>query len=69
MIDIAGRALLLLISSPLLAAIAVAIKLTSKGAVIFQQERLGQSGTRFKCLKFRTMFTNNDSKIHQEYVQ
>jgi lipopolysaccharide/colanic/teichoic acid biosynthesis glycosyltransferase len=69
LIDIAGSALLLLISSPLLAAIAVAIKLTSKGAVVFQQERLGQSGTRFKCLKFRTMYANNDSKIHQDYVK
>jgi lipopolysaccharide/colanic/teichoic acid biosynthesis glycosyltransferase len=69
MIDIAGSAFLLLVSSPLLAAIAAAIKLTSKGPVIFQQERLGQFGTRFKCLKFRTMYANNDSKIHQEYVQ
>jgi len=68
-IDIAGSALLLLVSSPLLAAIAVAIKLTSKGAVIFQQERLGQFGARFNCLKFRTMCANNDPKIHQEYVQ
>jgi lipopolysaccharide/colanic/teichoic acid biosynthesis glycosyltransferase len=37
--------------------------------VIFQQERLGQFGTMFKCLKFRTMYTNNDPKIHREYVQ
>jgi lipopolysaccharide/colanic/teichoic acid biosynthesis glycosyltransferase len=37
--------------------------------VIFEQERLGQFGARFKCLKFRTMYTNNDPKIHQEYVQ
>ncbi len=68
-IDIAGSAFLLLITSPLLAAIAVAIKLTSKGPVIFQQERVGQFGARFKCLKFRTMYTNNDPKIHQEYVR
>ena len=67
--DMAGSALLLLFISPLLAVIALAIKLTSKGAVIFQQERLGQFGARFKCLKFRTMYTNNDPKIHQEYVQ
>ncbi len=68
-IDIVGSAFLLLISSPLVAAIAAAIKLTSKGAVIFQQERFGQYGARFKCLKFRTMYTNNDPKIHEEYVQ
>jgi lipopolysaccharide/colanic/teichoic acid biosynthesis glycosyltransferase/GGDEF domain-containing protein len=69
MIDIAGSALLLLICSPFIAVIAAAIKLTSKGPVIFQQERLGQFGTRFMCLKFRTMYTNNDPKVHQEYVQ
>ena len=69
MIDVLGSAFLLLILSPLLAAIAIAIKLTSKGPVIFRQERLGQFGSRFRCLKFRTMYVNNDPKIHQEYVQ
>ena len=64
-----GSALLLLALSPILAAIALAIKLTSKGPVIFEQERLGQFGAKFKCLKFRTMYTNNDPKIHREYVQ
>jgi lipopolysaccharide/colanic/teichoic acid biosynthesis glycosyltransferase len=68
-IDIVGSCILLLVFSPLLAAIALAIKLGSKGQVIFQQERVGCYGTRFKCLKFRTMYTNNDPKIHQDYVQ
>jgi exopolysaccharide biosynthesis polyprenyl glycosylphosphotransferase len=67
--DIVGGAALLLVLSPLLAAIAAIIKLTSKGPVIFEQERLGRSGARFKCLKFRTMYTDNDPKIHQEYIQ
>ena len=68
-IDVLGSAVLLLLLSPILVAITVAIKLTSKGPVIFEQERLGQFGTKFKCLKFRTMYTNNDPKIHREYVQ
>jgi len=68
-IDIVGSAFLLLITSPVLAGVALAIKLTSKGPVIFQQERFGQFGSRFKCLKFRTMYINNDPKVHQEYVQ
>jgi len=68
-IDIAGSLILLLILSPLLAAIAIAIKLTSRGPVLFRQERMGQLGKNFQCLKFRTMFTDNDSKIHREYVQ
>ena len=68
-IDIAGSGALLLVLSPFLAAIVALIKLTSKGPVIYQQERLGQFGGRFQCMKFRTMYTNNDPKIHQDYVQ
>jgi lipopolysaccharide/colanic/teichoic acid biosynthesis glycosyltransferase len=67
--DIVGSAALLVLASPLLIVVAVAIKLTSKGPVIFQQDRLGQFGARFKCLKFRTMYTDNDPKIHEEYCQ
>ena len=68
-IDIAGSLALLLLLSPVLAAIALAIKLTSRGPAIFRQERIGQSGKTFECLKFRTMYANNDPKIHREYVQ
>ena len=68
-IDVVGSIALLLILSPVLAAIAAAIKLTSKGPVIFKQDRLGQNGKSFECLKFRTMFVDNDPKIHREYVQ
>jgi exopolysaccharide biosynthesis polyprenyl glycosylphosphotransferase len=68
-IDIVGSGLLLLALSPVLAAIAAAIKLTSKGQVVFEQERLGQFGKPFKCLKFRTMYSNNDPKIHREFIQ
>jgi len=67
--DIVGSGALLLVLSPLIAAIAAIIKLTSKGPVVYEQDRLGQFGVRFKCLKFRTMYANNDPKIHQEYVQ
>ena len=68
-IDVVASVLLLLIFSPILAAIALAIKLTSKGPVIFEQERLGQFGKTFNCLKFRTMYLNNDAKVHQDYVR
>jgi lipopolysaccharide/colanic/teichoic acid biosynthesis glycosyltransferase len=68
-IDIAGSGALLLMLSPFLAVISALIKLTSKGPVIYKQERLGQFGVRFWCLKFRTMYSNNDPKIHQDYVQ
>jgi len=66
--DIAGSATALLLLSPLFALIALAIKLTSKGPVLFGQERLGEYGKKFKVLKFRSMRTDCDSQIHQEYV-
>jgi lipopolysaccharide/colanic/teichoic acid biosynthesis glycosyltransferase len=68
-IDVVGSGALLLVLSPFLALIVALIKVTSKGPVIYKQERLGQFGARFLCLKFRTMYANNDPKIHQEYVQ
>jgi exopolysaccharide biosynthesis polyprenyl glycosylphosphotransferase len=68
-IDILGSGFLLLILSPILATIALLIRLSSDGPVIFEQERVGQFGRRFKCLKFRTMYSNNDPKIHREFVQ
>jgi exopolysaccharide biosynthesis polyprenyl glycosylphosphotransferase len=67
--DLAGSACLLVLLSPLYAAIALAVKLTSEGPAIFEQERLGQFGERFKCLKFRTMYTDNSPKIHQDYIR
>lgn len=68
-IDIVGSSVLLLVLFPLFAAIAVAIKMTSNGPILYRQERLGQFGKRFLCLKFRTMYQDNDAKIHREYVQ
>ena len=66
--DVFGGGFALLVLAPLLVVIAVAVKLTSKGPILFRQERLGQTGKRFKLLKFRSMRTNCDSHIHREYV-
>jgi lipopolysaccharide/colanic/teichoic acid biosynthesis glycosyltransferase len=67
-IDVVGSALLLIVLLPVFAVIALLIKATSEGPVLFRQERLGQHGKKFRFLKFRSMRTNCDSKIHQEYV-
>jgi lipopolysaccharide/colanic/teichoic acid biosynthesis glycosyltransferase len=67
--DIAGSAAALLFLSPLYLLIAVLVKLTSKGPVLFKQERLGQFGKTFVCLKFRSMKASNDVKIHQEFMK
>jgi exopolysaccharide biosynthesis polyprenyl glycosylphosphotransferase len=67
--DIAGSIALLILFSPIFVAIAVAIKLTSRGPVFFKQERVGHLGRVFQCLKFRTMYVDNDATIHRNYVQ
>jgi exopolysaccharide biosynthesis polyprenyl glycosylphosphotransferase len=53
--DLAGASLGLLAVAPLLALIALAIKLDSRGPVLFRQPRVGRHGKRFHLLKFRTM--------------
>jgi exopolysaccharide biosynthesis polyprenyl glycosylphosphotransferase len=53
--DIAAAAILLIVSSPLILIVALAVKLTSRGPVLYRQERMGLDGHLFKILKFRTM--------------
>jgi lipopolysaccharide/colanic/teichoic acid biosynthesis glycosyltransferase len=67
--DITGAGLGLLAGAPILAAIAVAVKATSNGPVLFRQTRVGQYGAPFTFLKFRSMYANNDPAIHREYVK
>jgi lipopolysaccharide/colanic/teichoic acid biosynthesis glycosyltransferase len=69
LIDILGSIVALLLFSPFYGIIALLVKLSSEGPVIFTQERLGQFGNTFRCLKFRTMYANNDPKIHQEFMK
>ena len=67
--DIVGSLFALIILLPILVAIAIAIKLTSRGPVLFHQDRVGQYGRKFKFLKFRSMYAANDSAVHQEFVK
>ena len=66
--DIIGGALILLCCSPVFLVIALAIKVSSKGPVFFRQRRVGQYGKPFTFLKFRSMYIDNDSGVHREYV-
>lgn len=50
--------ILLILLSPILAIIAIAIKIDSKGPVIFNQRRLGKDGEIFEIYKFRTMYVD-----------
>jgi lipopolysaccharide/colanic/teichoic acid biosynthesis glycosyltransferase len=67
--DIVGSALALMLFAPLLLVVTIAIKLTSEGPVFFRQKRVGQYGEQFVFLKFRSMYVNNDSSVHKEYVK
>jgi lipopolysaccharide/colanic/teichoic acid biosynthesis glycosyltransferase len=69
MIDLLGSLSLLVMLSPVFFVIAAAIKLTSQGPVLFRQKRIGEHGTPFVFLKFRSMYINNDASEHQEYVR
>jgi len=59
--DIVGAMLLLLVLAPVLAAIALAIRLDSHGSVLFYSLRPGIGGRPFRCLKFRTMREGSES--------
>lgn len=67
-LDIAGSLFALILFSPAFLAIAIAIKLTSKGPIFFRQTRIGQFSQPFMFLKFRSMHVNSDSEIHKAYV-
>jgi lipopolysaccharide/colanic/teichoic acid biosynthesis glycosyltransferase len=67
-IDIGGSAMVILFCLPLFLVIAIAVKCSSRGPILFKQERVGQFGQSFIFLKFRSMFANNDHSVHREFV-
>jgi exopolysaccharide biosynthesis polyprenyl glycosylphosphotransferase len=60
--DIVFSFLVLVLLSPLLLAVAIAIKLDSPGPVIYTSERIGKKGVVFRCPKFRTMVSDADKR-------
>jgi exopolysaccharide biosynthesis polyprenyl glycosylphosphotransferase len=61
--DIVGSAALLVVTVPLLALVAVAVKVTSPGPVLFSQERVGRGGSTFRIYKFRTMVPDAEARL------
>lgn len=61
MFDTVLSGLMLLALAPLCGALALAVKLTSPGPILFRQKRIGQHGRTFEVLKFRTMAVNDDA--------
>ncbi len=68
-LDVVGSLLALALLSPLFLVMAILIKITSPGPVWFRQRRVGQCGNPFTLWKFRSMYENNDSAIHRDYVR
>lgn len=68
-VDLLCASGLLLLFSPLMALIAIAIKLHSPGPVFYRQRRVGKHGVPFMMLKFRSMHSGNDSNIHRDHVR
>ena len=66
--DISGSLMLLILGSPILLMVAVAVKASSKGPILYRQRRIGQYGKTFTFLKFRSMYVDNDASVHREYV-
>jgi lipopolysaccharide/colanic/teichoic acid biosynthesis glycosyltransferase len=67
-LDLLGSSVMLVCLSPLLVVIGAAVKLTSKGPILFRQERTGQFGETFTFLKFRTMYVDVDHSLHENYI-
>src|SRR5205823_7956300 len=68
-LDIMASSLGLIVSSPLLVAIAAAIRVESPGDVLFRQERVGLGGRTFMLYKFRTMQAAADQETHRRHVE
>jgi exopolysaccharide biosynthesis polyprenyl glycosylphosphotransferase len=62
-VDVVGAGTALVLAAPFLALIAVAIKLDSKGPVLFRQRRIGKGGKSFTLRKFRTMETDAEARV------
>lgn len=74
-VDLIGAAAGLVLLSPILGLVALAVKLESRGPALFGQRRLGLNGQSFKCYKFRSMRPDaearlrSDPALHAEYVK
>ena len=64
--DITFSSILLLVTSPLLLATAIAVNFDSPGPALYSSERMGKRGRRFQCFKFRTMV--RDAEIRRAEI-
>jgi exopolysaccharide biosynthesis polyprenyl glycosylphosphotransferase len=62
-VDRAGAAVLLVVLAPVLLTIATAVRFSSRGPVLFRQERVGRNGESFRLIKFRTMYLDAEARL------
>ena len=67
-VDLSGSLFGIMMFGPIMLVIAFAIKLSSRGPVLFKQERVGLLGKPFMFVKFRSMSSDSDDSIHKDYV-
>ena len=65
-LDRVGALVLIILLSPLVGALAVGVRLSSKGPAFFRQSRVGRGGKPFKVVKFRTMRPDAEQLLHTE---
>ncbi|HEY8178625.1 MAG TPA: sugar transferase [Candidatus Limnocylindria bacterium] len=66
--DVAAATVLLVVTAPLTASIVILIRATSRGPIIYRQERIGLAGTPFTLYKFRTMQAGAPVEVHEQFV-
>ena len=69
MLDLSVGGIALIVFSPLMALIALGVRLTSSGPVLYRQERMGLDGNRFQMLKFRTMVDDAEKTTGPVWAQ
>jgi lipopolysaccharide/colanic/teichoic acid biosynthesis glycosyltransferase len=67
--DIIASSLGLIVTSPVMLAVAIAIRAESPGSILFRQERVGLGGRTFLLYKFRTMHAEADQETHRRLVE
>ena len=67
-LDVVISLALLIGLAPWLLLIALAVRWTSPGPILFRQVRIGKMGTPFKMLKFRSMYVNANENTHKEFI-
>ena len=68
-LDVIASSAGLIVTSPVMLAVAAAVRMESPGPILFRQERVGLGGRTFRLYKFRTMHATADQETHRRHVE